>query len=543
MMRFEFHHLLATIFRAGPVAVLCGVMSCLPLAAYTNLGNNVLRSDGSVADTQAAINAATNGGTVRIPAGTFAWTSGVSLSGKGIKLQGAGASQYLGWSATAATIGTGSKTFTTQSGLAITVGQSLRIQKTGGETNNTTIGNGTGNYPWMVGTVTSYSGTTLVINIASTNYSGTWSNWYIATLAQTTLINNTTTGDALIALTENTGNTAELADFRMDLGTGTVDMVRINSVAGGKPVQIHDCWLQCGNATVDCIQSYARAGIVYRTVLEAPGFSMAPTGFHHKMNSDVVSWATASAWGSADTTGTANFYFEDCTFIAFLNATDFDDNSRCSIRHCFFDHAGIGTHGADTGSPAIGCRYFDVSDCEFHYVNNGNQSLALNWWFYIRGGTFAVHDCIIPQIDSGGWWGNKSEFNMTVMNLQRNAGSFPIWGDNVAGNQYPAPRQIGRGNPNGTASTLDPAGIAVMGDLEPAYIWNNTGSYDIGLTDYGADGGIAPDSTSGYVVAGRDYYNNGTAKPGYAKYPYPHPLRLDGVIIAPSNAVITITVE
>ena len=58
--------------------------------AYTNLGNNVLQSNGSSSDTQAAINAISSGGTVQIPAGTFTWTAGINIP-KVITVAGAGA--------------------------------------------------------------------------------------------------------------------------------------------------------------------------------------------------------------------------------------------------------------------------------------------------------------------------------------------------------------------------------------------------------------------------------------------------------------------
>ncbi len=81
-----------------------------------------------------------------------------------------------------------------------------------------------------------------------------------------------------------------------------------------------------------------------------------------------------------------------------------------------------------------------------------------------------------------------------------------------------------------------------MGNLEPAYIYNNSvGSAAVNITDYGYDGGISPDSSAGYIQAGRDYYT-GIAKPGYTEYAYPHPLRV-ALMIPPSNAVITITVQ
>jgi hypothetical protein len=55
------------------------------------------------------------------------------------------------------TIGTGSHTFTTQAGLAYTVGARARVSSNGSPTN------------WMEGIVTAYSGTSLTINVDLTS--------------------------------------------------------------------------------------------------------------------------------------------------------------------------------------------------------------------------------------------------------------------------------------------------------------------------------------------------------------------------------------
>src|SRR5207253_458326 len=67
--------------------------------------------------------------------------------------QGATGSGYFATSASSVTIGTGSKSFTTQSGLAYSVGARARVSNTGTPTN------------YMEGIVTTYSGTTLTVNV------------------------------------------------------------------------------------------------------------------------------------------------------------------------------------------------------------------------------------------------------------------------------------------------------------------------------------------------------------------------------------------
>jgi len=132
----------------------------------------------SQADVSAAINSAANGDTVVIPAGTSTWTTGISVSGKAIKIQGAGSGRIIGRTLTSTTVGTGSKTFTTQSGLSITTGQTLRVVR---RADGSTFSKVDTRSTYMEGTVTGYSGTTLVLNVTSTSGSGTYATWFIAT--------------------------------------------------------------------------------------------------------------------------------------------------------------------------------------------------------------------------------------------------------------------------------------------------------------------------------------------------------------------------
>src|SRR5205085_854599 len=78
--------------------------------------------------------------------------------------QGAG---YTAGSTTSLAIGVGSKTFTTQSGLAYTVGAHVRAASNATPTS------------YMEGLVTSYVGSTLVINADTTGGSGTAADWNI----------------------------------------------------------------------------------------------------------------------------------------------------------------------------------------------------------------------------------------------------------------------------------------------------------------------------------------------------------------------------
>jgi hypothetical protein len=72
--------------------------------------NTITAASCNTGDVQSAINSAAEGDTVNIPAGTCTWTSGVTISGKGIILQGAGSGRIIAYSADTLAIGTGTKT-------------------------------------------------------------------------------------------------------------------------------------------------------------------------------------------------------------------------------------------------------------------------------------------------------------------------------------------------------------------------------------------------------------------------------------------------
>jgi hypothetical protein len=249
--------------------------------------------------------------------------------------------------------------------------------------------------------------------------------------------------------------------------------------------------------------------------------------------------------GTADTNGASNFYFENCDFHAYLNSTDMDNNSRAVFRHNVFNNAGLGTHGADTS--LWGQRHFEFYDNVgvFNGYSDGT-TFSMNWWFFIRGGTFVIANNVLPAIDSTDY-PNKPDLDITVMNLQRNAGPNPCWGAGTsAGARYPSPRQAGFGRVTG--SGVDGLGrstdsVTYVGDSEPGYVFGNTRTsggattaLNIGLSDFGEC--TSPDQTSNYVVSGRDYFNtSGTAKPGWTAYTYPHPLTASSSSSAPTRGV------
>ena len=488
-------------------------------------------------DVQSAINSAAEGDTVTIPAGTCTWTSGVTISGKGITVTGNGSGRIIGYSSTTLAIGTGSKSIAISNAqvggaLTITAGQTLTVSETGNRQN------------YMTGTVTSYASGTLVMNITAAagscgNSSSSLSpsncqRWLISTPPSTKLVNNSSS--AMFSVTEDSTVHTSLGGFQIAAGSGTGDGVDFTA-GGGQAILLHDCWIQQGSG--DSVHVNVNRGVVWNCSFDATPFSMAPIAFHFQPY-DQAAWSTPSYWGMSDTNGQHAFYVESSDFHAYLNATDNDEGARSVFRYDLFNNAGFGTHGADTGP--FGQRYFE------YYNNvgvfNGYSNLTtfpMNWWMYVRGGSFIVYNNTLAALQSQDY-GTKSDVNMTVMNLQRNAGPAPCWGSGTSGGKnYSAPRQVGLGYVTGTGvngvgqSTYSVAGYGYstpqyVGDSEPAYIWGNSRQplTNVATTDYGSGNGDSctgtTDKSANYIVSGRDYFNGSTAKPGYTPYTYPHPL-------------------
>ena len=491
----------------------------------------VFNSDGSAADVQTIHDTwAQNGDTITLPVGQFTWSTPVTIS-KGIKLQGAGGGRIIANTKSSVTIGTGTKTFTTtRSGLSISPGQVLLIGKMPSSPGEPTI-NARGY--WMQGTVTSSSGTTLVMNITATGGSGTYEFWWIAKQAQTTILNAYNNGEPgdngsspLIRIQQTAAGSAELSGIRFVHGASSVSAA--TGVYGGwtgPKTLIHDCWFETGGGSPSgAIFAGTNQLLIWNCSFDDT-WSQQAEAIQVAFNGS-TSWSTNSTIGMADTNGATNLYIEDCDFHGYLTAFDFDNNSRVVFRHNLLDNTTQGNHGADTST--IGVRHFELYDNElvFDSFADCNTELDLQWFFWVRGGTGVITDNILPRIAST-CTGQKGNIRLSVMNTHWDTGPYCCW------SQYPAPHQVGQGYGPGAVfhqytSQCGPysgENYSYYLFQEPLYIWNNTGSAgdSVGLAEDAVDSCGNNQHVSDYVQAGRDYIIG--AKPGYQKFTYPHPLR------------------
>jgi hypothetical protein len=512
----------------------------------------------NTSDVQSAINSAAEGDTVTIPAGTCTWTSGVTISGKGITVNGAGSGRIIAYdTGTLALQGSGTLSvpitgFTPGfSSSTLTSGLPIKVFQEGNDP------------AYMLGTVSSYSGSTLSVSVSSSSGSVSCNvapcpRWLVATNpAGTTQIVNSSSSNPLWSISEDTSVHTSVGNIQVVAGTISQNIFIISYTAGGQAVLLHDMWMQgnsnnsgpsSGNATMILDNSPWR-GVFWNLSFDGYPFNISTLGAisiqDPSNNSGNVSWTTASAWGTADTTGQQNVYAETNDYHALGYATSTDSQGRAVFRYSLYDNSGIGTHGADTSS--YGQRYIDVYDNTFVFegYTNGN-TYNLQSWTFMRGGSLAFHNNTVTDISSQDY-GTKNSIPMTVYNLQENAGPNPCWGaGGSAGQYYHAPRQVGMGYVTGTGTANFPPdgvsnahndSISYVGDSEPVYIWGNNESplHNVNTIDYGGSACSGADTTANYIVANRDYYNGSTAKPGYTAFTYPNPLTAGGSTVSGSN--------
>jgi hypothetical protein len=252
-----------------------------------------------------------------------------------------------------------------------------------------------------------------------------------------------------------------------------------------------------------------------------------------------------AAWSRPLSLGTINaVYIEDCTFTwpsQGDSCIDIYNGGRVVFRHNTVTNVNLGCHGLDSGG------YRSPVSWEI-YENTFLVTIPLANQFYFRGGTGVVYNNKVTTSGAGRLSGNS--INVTCYRATgtcivpqytpwgRVTGSNPYDG-NTNGYGWPALDQIGAAPPTTPSNILagpPAAGRSVQG-RSPAYAWGNIISINgapavamrMGVTTYSGScypSGIPGEPNVGNLIQeNRDFFN-GTQKPGYSPYVYPHPLTL-----------------
>lgn len=130
----------------------------------TSAYNDAVAAAGSASDASDSADTATTKAGEASDSADDAAASAVAAAGSAATAAG-----FTATSASSVAIGTGSKTFTTQASKQFTPGAFIELADTALPTTN-----------WLFGQVTSYSGTTLIVEVALTAGSGTIADWQIS---------------------------------------------------------------------------------------------------------------------------------------------------------------------------------------------------------------------------------------------------------------------------------------------------------------------------------------------------------------------------
>ena len=314
-------------------------------------------------------------------------------------------------------------------------------------------------------------------------------------------------------LTVNIGSSARtrISNLRFMPGNGTGVYIQVNG-AGLTPV-MQDVYFNIPHFQLQhAVRWFVKGGVISRATFESTDYTSSVYGSESGclQVKGGGSWLAPSTLGILDSDGTNNLYIEDSVFKYVGQCPDVDDMGRVVVRRSQFIGSSGLTHGTTSSD---GGRQVELYDNTFTYPNTSRN---LNRYFWWRAGTAVITRNSVQSI-SGQMYGSKPSWTFVVENARRS-------GPPGCCTSYPCWHQPGAGA-NGSSQISD-----------PVYFWDNTGT---GATYVGTNEGEPANcgttySTTDFFKQNRDYFVNSGAKPGYASYPYPHPLAQDSGAQPPS---------
>jgi len=278
------------------------------------------------------------------------------------------------------------------------------------------------------------------------------------------------------------------------------------------------------DAITDVIHVFGGSGVIYRNIFQAPAPGASVN--YHSQHAAVrckypglappdARWARMDTFGTADATGDNQVYFET-NDVYYMPENDVDDGCKMVFRYNTFTNSAIASHGND--SSATGARAIEVYNNVFQCAQLGDLSA----WIYARGGVWVVTDNVLPRSTLCALGGPAYPTAAGVGVWVLNSG-----GTSCYAGPYPARHQVGWGWSGGSVDDQV---------LDPSYYWNNTdgggGAADAPSIHQPVEGwacqGCActvpgtPQDPHIFLQLNREGFLS--AKPGYAKYTYPHPL-------------------
>ncbi len=354
-----------------------------------------------------------------------------------------------------------------------------------------------------------------------------------------TIVDDSLDPSDLLSISESPYGTIRVSGFiwQANIGPNTTygaGMIGMFHSEGGQPILVDGNTFNL-TMTGNAIRAATNQGVIWNNrftgIIGGNGYFNNAAALRHKMGSGTA-WTEPSYWGITDTYGNKNLYFENNTLVNMLEGIDIDSFGRAVLRYNTFINSAVVSHGSDTSG--TGGRYFELYNNTFTYDATptnptgpyGPAPTNMNGFTSMRGGSAVIWNNTYGDINSGGWWGDKSEVAFLAENVRR-GGPYGCWTQG-----YPFPDQFGWGY---TVGGTQAGNTGIYQDPEPVYMWNNTGQGNINnptVAEYYPNecGDNAPSVTE-YIKINRDYYMS--EKPGYVPYTYPHPLTTGTVVTPP----------
>ena len=298
----------------------------------------------------------------------------------------------------------------------------------------------------------------------------------------------------MVRLTKHSTRPTQLTGFRF---TGTDQHFDVGGSPSGKPFIIANNYFRADvSSKLGTITT--NGGLIHHNEFNAA----TPT------NRDVFNivtsenWSGAPTFGTQDSNGERNIYFEDNVFRGILETMpDGDAGSRLVIRYNRFIDSSIVFHGGQPtdSSPNGGTRQFEVYNNTFERVSN---SAAINKWIWVRGSTGVIANNTMARAESpdGSSYPNKHEIFLTV--------GCPTG--------YPVQYQVGQSNVSPESPPSHP--LAIFGNTGPGT--SDSNFIDVDGSDTAGPSCATPNN---YIQQGRDFVLSNSW--GWTPYVYPHPLQ------------------
>jgi hypothetical protein len=338
------------------------------------------------------------------------------------------------------------------------------------------------------------AGDTVRVPAGTCSWSGGISYSGIQLIGAGSSTSGTVITSGLVTMNKHASSHTRLSGFRF---SGTDPHIVAGGSAGGKPYVIDNNYIRA-DVSGQAVHLSANGGLLHHNQWTAVNWT----------NQDVVNiqtnedWSQAPTFGTDDTTGERNIYFEDNTFTGIAETMpDGDIGSRLVIRSNTFIDSSIVFHGGapSDSSPNGGTRHFEVYSNTFTRASN---AVPINKWIWVRGGTGVIANNTMARAESpdGSTYPNKTEIRLSL----------------ACPTAYPVQYQVGQ-------SSVTPQLVPTR----PLLIFGNSGAGSTDGNFISVQGSDTAGGTCGiplsYIVKGRDYVLSNTW--GWKPYTYPHPLQ------------------